>query len=110
MSKKGMTYQVAARIQSPADENKIIPIRNKATTLKSVKRAVKQRTKGRVGELAVYEVMLSVESFLDLLVERATDNLEEENEHRKKVGLEVRKTLQEIDIRKAKNAILIQYL
>ena len=90
-------------------DHEIVPIRSKATTLKGAKRAVKQRTNGRVGELAVYEVMISVESFLDLLVERAIDNLEEENEHRKKYGLEVRKTLQEIDIKKAKNSILIHY-
>lgn len=90
-------------------ENEIVSILNKAITLKAAKRAFKQRTNRRVGELAVYEVMLSIESFIDLLVERALDNLERKNELRKRTGLEVRKTLQEIDIKKAKNTIIIHY-
>lgn len=86
-------------------EYELVPIRIKAITLKAAKRAIKARTKGRVGELAVYEVMISVDNFLDLLIERACDNLDAENDLRKRTGLELRKTLQEIDMKKAKNTI-----
>ena len=88
-------------------DNQIMPTRNKAITLKAAKRAIKQRVNGRVGELAVYEVIISVEIFLDLLAQKATENLHCENELRKEKGLELRKTLQEIDIKNAMKSMMI---
>jgi len=61
----------------------------------------------QVGELAVYDVIISVASFLNILIEEAMQNLEHENNLRKEKGLELRKTLQDIDIKMAKIATLI---
>jgi len=44
---------------------------------------------------------------LDLLVERAIDGLDKENDLRKRASLEIRRTIQEIDMKKAKIATLI---
>ena len=62
----------------------------------------------RIGDRAVYEAMNSIDDFMDVLAVEALNNLERENKLRKEQGLEERKTLQAIDIKRASNKILLK--
>ena len=62
----------------------------------------------RIGDRAVYEAMNAIDDFMDILAVEALNNLKRENELRKERGLEERKTLQALDIKRASEEILIK--
>jgi hypothetical protein len=62
----------------------------------------------RIGNRAVFESMNAIDDFMDLLACEAYRSLLEENELRQEQGLEERKTLQAIDIKRASKKILLR--
>ena len=75
---------------------------------KAVKRNLKSNLNMRIGDRAVFESMNAIDDFMDLLACEAYRSLQSENELRREQGLEERKTLQAIDIKRASKLINTQ--
>ncbi len=75
---------------------------------KAVKKSLKFNLNTRIGDRAVFEAMNSIDDFMDILAVGALKNLETENKLRREQGLEERKTLQAIDIKRASHLILLK--
>ena len=89
------------------NENPLSFSQTRPMSFKAIKKAMKDRLRIRVGDRAVYEMMNVIDDCVDLVSVYALQNLEKENELRREQGMEERKTLQSIDIKRAHQQIIL---